>query len=54
MSVSVDNNKFYQESHWTRLKEYIPNTKLSKQEVAGNYWGCLILFHLEAQLTTSP
>jgi transposase len=37
ISVSIDNDKFEQDSHWDGLKGYMTNTKLSKQEVIENY-----------------
>lgn len=37
ISVSIDNDKFDQDSQWDGLKGYMTNTKLSKQEVIQNY-----------------
>lgn len=37
ISISIDNDKFYQDNQWDGLKGYMTNTKLSKQEVIGNY-----------------
>ena len=37
ISVSIDSDKFDQDSQWDGLKGYMTNTKLSKQEVIENY-----------------
>lgn len=37
LKISIDRNKFEQDASWDGLKGYITNTKLSKEDIIGNY-----------------